>query len=315
MTTSALGLLLLLVCVLASSAVIAVGYRRVGTRDDGDRFLRIAAVAGLSTVGSVVLELFFIADPSVALRAAADAAVALGPATAWLAIRSLRGGLRVPALVALGGTASVAAASTIVARPGSFGFLLAVLGVFCVLALIEVRRGPLRRVRGQALLSSALTVLVVYCSTVLAVALIAGDDSSAYRILSSGPVWTAMSCGVIVAAAVAATLIVRNLRPRGIVEPPTTTGSGRRARVSIPDFALLPAAFGLNAAAFLDDQLLRAARECDPAASAVGPGACELVSTEPPSEVERRLQARFADLATAADAVVVGDLVIVWPHR
>jgi hypothetical protein len=305
---------LLVVCLLASSAVIVAGFRRLGAHDAADLFLRIIAAAGISSVGSVLLELFHSFDPSVLLRVGADAAVAVGPATVWVALCSIRGRLLVPALLAAGGTLVVAVASVAIARPASFGVLLGVVGVFCASAVAQSYREPLRGLRGHVLAGTTLTFFAAYCFAALAIGVIAGWESAAYDLISSWAVWTVVSAGTITAIGVAAMLIAGDLRPRGDTADSSVAATGRRVRVSIPDFALMPSAFGAREAAFLDSQLMRAARETDPGATSIRPGSYELSSADPTGEVERRVQHRFSVLA-AADATVVEKLVFAWAQR
>jgi hypothetical protein len=307
-TTAAWGVCLLLVCVVASSAVIVSGFRRLDARDAGDRLLRTLSAAAITAVGSVVLELMHTQEPGPVLRAGADVAVVLGPVIVWLGLRAVRARALGPLAIAAAGVAAVAGASFLVPRPESFAALLVVMALFCVLGVVETFRAPMRAVRGAIVVRAGLGLFAAYAVAAVATGAITGWRSDASGVITGWDVWAIVSGTAMLTIAIGALLLVAGLRATAL--PPAGDADRiRPLRALIPDFDLLPGALGTAQASAFDTALVRAARDVDPGARRIRPGVVEVDGGERREVVEQRLQVAFAAALSAHSRAVMEPLV------
>jgi uncharacterized membrane protein len=295
---------LLALCVAVSATVAFLAVRRPTSDARTDTVVRYFTLGAITTVGSSAMHMFAVdAAPSTVTLVFGDVAMMSGPAVLWVALRAVTGRSSVALVIA--GVAAAFLAIVVATVPYTIAIDVrsVLLSVFASLALSETWRTGVRGHSGVVIIRIAMACFAPYMAAAAVVGTLAPDAALASAVFSFAPM-TVVGFGAIGAVAVGALLLIRDLRGDGPRVPGDTTSVRSRTTVSIPDFALMPAAYGHVQAGSLERALLDAARSVDPAAAAWGPGAVTLELPDDPTSGRAAVRARFAALIAGEDAFV-----------
>jgi hypothetical protein len=297
-----LSLGLLGVCVAVAAAMLFLALPRIGTPGPLTLFLRFAAVSGVAAVGSSAMYFIYSAGGGLAVLAFGDVAMVSAPALLGVALCVLAGrGVRRAAVAALSLATVVGAVSLTVPLPASLvvkAVGLTVACTACALVVLRLRPEPAGPMR---LIAAVTGAYAVFSAARVVVAVVAGWGSPLYAAaFSFGPttVLGALSVLLIGAAAVRVRFGPRT-DARG-------RGEGGGSVVVVGDWELASAAFGPHRVRQLVDDLRRAARDLDQAATDA-PRGVETRVPDPVAVLGARLQEAYG--WSAEDTILlIGDV-------
>lgn len=255
-------------CIVVAAAMLFLAMSRIGTPGPLTLFLRFVAVSGVAAVGSSAMYFIYTAGGGVLALAFGDVAMVSAPALLCVALCVLaRRGVRPAAVAALSLAILVGVVSVIVPLPDSLAVKAVVLTVACAACTAVVVRlapepvGPLR------LIAAVTGAYAVFSAARVVVAGVAGWDSPLYlAAFSFGPTTV---LGVLTVLVIGTAVVRVRFGPRvGGLRAERGGGSV----VAVGDWELASAAFGQYRMRQLVDDLRRAARELDPAATDVSRG-------------------------------------------
>lgn len=302
MYTPLLAVGLLVLCGIVTALVALNAFRRAAAASGA--FLRFASVAGVASVGSSAMYLSFSELPTSVTLILGDVAMVCGPAFLWVGLRALGPGIRRALIVTTAGAVVTAASSTLLPADAALAVKGVMLAIFCLLAAHATRHRAVRALRGTALLRGAATSYAAYSLLRTLTIATLGTGSEVFMLtMSIGPA-TIVGSATVVTVGAASLKIANDARYRRTAPPRRLAPDGSEWRVSVPDFALIPAAYGTDQADAVHRWLLEACRAIDPGAESTRGG--EVIVRLPDDEAgaQQRIQDRYAELASGTEVFV-----------
>lgn len=271
-----------------ATVVLLVALPRIGMPGRTTLFLRFAAVAGVSAVGSSAMYFIYTAGGGILSLVLGDVAMVLAPSLLLVAVSVLdgRGALRTSlAVVAL--ALIVAVVTATVPLPGSLVVKALALALACAACAVVAFRADIDPFAPVRLIALTTAVFALYCIARVIVGVTAGWTSALYLVgFSYAPATVLGGVAVVLVGAAAVRLRFGRRELGGEIVCPNG------AAVVVGDWDLAVAAYGSDRVHELVAQLRQAARDLDPRALDVPRGA-ELTTADPLEAVGARLRAEY----------------------
>ncbi|SDO28937.1 hypothetical protein SAMN04487848_0214 [Microbacterium sp. ru370.1] len=279
---------LLAVSAAVATVVLLVALPRIGMPGRTTLFLRFAAVAGVSAVGSSSMYFIYTAGGGILSLVLGDVAMVLAPSLLLVAVSVLEGRAALRTSLAVVALALIVAVVTAtVPLPGSLVVKALALALACAACAVVAFRADIDPFAPVRLIALTTAVFALYCVARVIVGVTAGWTSALYLVGFSYAPATVLG-GVAVVLVGAAAVRLRFGRREPVEEIVCPNG----AAVVVGDWDLAVAAYGSDRVHELVAQLRQAARDLDPRALDVPRGA-ELTTPDPLEAMGARLRAEY----------------------
>ncbi|MCM3502325.1 hypothetical protein M3667_10615 [Microbacterium sp. P26] len=280
-----LSFALLAVSVAVAAAVGFVAFPRLGTPGRVTLFLRYAAVAGVTAVGSSAMYFIYGAGGGLLPLVLGDVAMVLAPALMLVAVTALdERRVRRASTFALVLALIVAVVTAAVPLPASLAVKAVALAAACAACAWAASHSRVEPFGPLRIIAFANAIYALYCLARVVVALAAGWESPLYlTAFSFGPA-TILGAAAVVAMGVSVVRLWAG--PRAEVRPEVCPAG---VAVVVGDWDLASAAYGPDRMRDLVVDLRAAAHDLDPHAADVPRGA-ELTVADPVEALGARLR-------------------------
>lgn len=271
-----------------ATVVLLVAMPRIGMPDRTTLFLRFAAVAGVSAVGSSAMYFIYAAGGGILSLVLGDVAMVLAPSLLLVAVSVLAGRrARRTSLAVVALALTVAIVTATVPLPASLAVKALALALACAACAAAAFRADIDPFAPVRLIAVTTAVFALYCVARVVVGVTAGWTSALYLVGFSYAPATVLG-GVAVLLVGTAAVRLRFGRLERVDEVVCPNG----AAVVVGDWDLAVAAYGSERVHELVVQLRQAARDLDPRALDVPRGA-ELTTPDPLEAVGARLRTTY----------------------
>lgn len=263
-----LSFALLAVSVAVATAVGFVAFPRLGTPGRVTLFLRYAAVAGVTAVGSSAMYFIYGAGGGILTLVLGDVGMILAPALLIIALSALEGrrARRISAVI-LALVLVVAVVTATVPLPNSLAVKAVALATACGACAWVAAHSRVEPFGSLRVIALATALFAVYSLSRAMVGVVIGWDSPLYRYAFSFAPATIL--GALAVVAIGAAVVRVRFGPRVETEPAHCPAG---ATVVVGDWNLASAAYGPDRMRGLVADLRSAARDLDPGAADVPRG-------------------------------------------